>query len=154
MTTTRRGENPQDETETIRTRCGAGLMGAVLICRQMDHGAKTLLKLFQGYETVMVAIHGIKDGIGSEPLFAGNDAIAVEIIEAKELGRRFGHGAATLQLAESSGEEGLGIFQRLGEALNAFGQLVTGHSIFLMHPIKRRLVHSDGGFPRGSGVFF
>lgn len=87
----------------------------------MDDGTQTLLELMERDETVMVVIHDIKDGIGAEPLLAGNDAIAVEIVEAEQLMGGFSYGGAAFELTESSGEKRFGIFQRLGEALNAFG---------------------------------
>ena len=84
---------------------------------------------------VMVAIEGVKDGIATEPFLTADAAIAIEIIQQEDLLGGMGK-AALFQHREAMGQLGFEGFDRFGEALDAFGELLVGHAVFGHHLLE------------------
>src|SRR6266446_284427 len=86
--------------------------------------------------TVAVHVQRVEDGVGPAPLLAGDEAVAVEIEDAKQIARGIG-GVALHLLHQQALQRRLG----LGEALDALGQLLLRHPILLVHLAEDALVH-------------
>jgi len=62
------------------------------------------LDIRRGQAAILVGVESIEHGIAAQPLLAGDAAIAVEVVEQKDLMNGMGEGRTSLQFNEAVGQ--------------------------------------------------